>query len=276
MVRRDPFRIKLLASSASARLGWSYASSEHAVAACVSLGLTLAFNVSAIVLCSAFSAVVFPASARSQAELLTYGDLRLIGGNNNSSFSASYDDVVSAARNLQLGDRALSSLWRRVSVTFAPWTASFAFPGVWSLLSYVLGCAPFAILDLLDLPGLRKYKLQPDKHPAKPGSWKHTVGTTLMLQCLFPIPAMIGQTFFRGPWTYGYSTKSGIFCMRDCVWGASVFPVAPCLKLWYSFSPAWWFSTSATMVGTAYTTYLVRSTETSTRSIMNTTPLSCG
>ena len=23
----------------------------------------------------------------------------------------------------------------------------------------------------LDLPALRKYKLQPDKHPSKPGSW---------------------------------------------------------------------------------------------------------
>lgn len=225
MVRRDPFRIKPIATALSPWLGLSYGFCEHAVACAVSLTLTLGFNILAITLCAAFSSAVFPVSAKNEADLLTYGDLDLIAGS-NSSFSASYEDVVSAAARLRLDDRALDGLWRTVSVTYAPWTASFAFPGVWSLSSYVLGCMPFAILDLLDLPALRKYKLQPAKQPAKPGSWRNTIGTTLLLQFLFPVPAMIGQVFFKGPWTYGYSTKSGIFCVHDCVWGASVFPVA--------------------------------------------------
>ena len=226
--RRDPFGIKPVATWLAARLGGggsSFAFWEHAVACAVSLALTLGFNLAAIALCAAFSAAVFPTSAKHEADLLTYGDLGLVTSNNNS-FSASYGDVVAAAERLRLGDRALSPLWRAASVTYAPWTASFAFPGVWSLSSYVFGCMPFAILDLLDLPALRKYKLQPAKQPAKPGSWRSTIGTTLLLQCLFPVPAMIGQVFFKGPWTYGYSTQSGIFCVRDCVWGASVFPVA--------------------------------------------------
>ena len=90
--------------------GSSFAFWEHAVACAVSLALTLGFNVAAIALCAAFSAAVFPTSARHEADLLTYGDLGLVaGGNNNNSFSASYGDVVAAAERLGYSHRDIVS-----------------------------------------------------------------------------------------------------------------------------------------------------------------------
>ena len=97
--RRDPFGIKPVATWLAARLGGggsSFAFWEHAVACAVSLALTLGFNLAAIALCAAFSAAMFPTSAKHEADLLTYGDLGLVTSNNNS-FSASYGDVVAAA-----------------------------------------------------------------------------------------------------------------------------------------------------------------------------------
>ena len=228
VLRKDPFNIKYLTLSVSSRCPGSYPLWEHAISCLVSLALTLLFNICAVAACVLFSSVFFSYSTIEEADLVTYGDLGLIANStsNAAGFSSDYAEIVSAAVSLQRGDRMLSPLWRSVSITYAPWTASFAFPGMWSLFSYVLGCSPFALLDFLDLPSIRQYKLQPSKHPAKPGSWMNTIGTTLLLQLVFPIPAMIGQVFFKGPWTYGYHTKSGIFCIRDCVWGASVFPVS--------------------------------------------------
>ena len=197
---------------------------EHLVASLTSLTLTVLINVVcvsiALLTSYTLSHTIQPLHANDTA---TYTTIGMVNQNKTAFLATSPINYAAfAVAQMNRDTYWLQSLWHWSSITMVKYTSSFAFPGVFSLTSYVLGCLPFAALDLI--PFCRKYKIQPTKQPAKQGAWMKTICATLVLQCLFPIPAMIVQEVVKGPWTYGYSGLQ--VCMWHCSWGGGKFPVS--------------------------------------------------
>ena len=223
----DPFHIVPLSHRITALLPFqSRPFWEHVLASLVSLTTTALVNIACVSLALLTSYllthITFLLPTHTH-DLATYTSIGLLN-RNQTNFRTNHpgDQAFAAVTAMQRQDRVLHSLWHWASIDQAHYSASFAFPGLFSLLSYVLGCLPFAVLDVI--PMCRKYKIQPTKTPAKPGSWIKTIVQTVVLQLLFPVPAMAVQYLVKGPWTYGYPGVE--LCMWDCAWGAGLFPVA--------------------------------------------------
>ena len=221
----DPFHIVPISKHVAAVVPFLHVKrAEHIIASLVSLSLTSAVNIACVGLSLLFSYFLTNYLLLLDSnDLKTFATAGLLNTNNTQFLSvnpraAQLEVVTIMSRH----DRMLQPLWSWASVDMSTFTSSFAFPGLFSLTSYFLGCLPFAVLDYM--PMFRKYKIQQTKQPAKQGSWMNTIFTTLMLQLVFPIPAMIVQEIVRGPWTYGYPGAN--LCMFGCEWGISKFPVS--------------------------------------------------
>ena len=227
-VAYDPFHITHLTNTAYSILPLcSKKSWEHVIASAVSLTVTGIVNIACVCCALLFSYALTHTSyllPLHDNDLVTYASLPGMLNSNNTSFLSNdpRQDQLSAVTLMQRHTRLLQPIWQWSSVNMASYTSSFAFPGLFSLTSYFLGCLPFAFFDYL--PMCRKYKIQQTKQPAKQGSWTNTILTTLVLQLVFPIPAMIVQEVVKGPWTYGYPGVG--LCMLDCQWGVALFPVS--------------------------------------------------
>jgi sterol desaturase/sphingolipid hydroxylase (fatty acid hydroxylase superfamily) len=225
----DPFKITTIAENLHENIGLgSKLFWEHAVASSISLLLTgflnaccifVAFSLSTVLNQSNFLLPLHPNDLVSFSTILPP-----ILNSNKTAFLTSAEQLqLSAVTTMARHNRLLQPIWQWASITKSNYTSSFAFPGILSLSSYFLGCLPFAFLDFI--PYFRKYKIQPAKQPAKKGSWMNTIMCTIVLQLVFPVPAMIAQVMvFSGPWTYGYPGAG--FCMLNCVWGVAKFPIS--------------------------------------------------
>ena len=224
----DPFKITPIAKYLHKTLGcYTKSFYEHIVASLVSLTLTGLLNticvLAALLLSFSVKQSDFLLPLQTN-DLITYSNTMppILNVNNTGFLSDPQQQQLSAVTIMSRQNRLLQPLWQWSSIDMSSYTSSFAFPGLFSLTSYFLGCLPFAFFDLI--PYCRKYKIQQSKQPAKKGSWMNTLGCTLILQLLFPVPAMIVQEIVKGPWTYGYPGVG--LCMFQCDWGVAQFPVS--------------------------------------------------
>jgi len=111
------------------------------------------------------------------------------------------------------GEPLLQPLWRwLLDGPLGSVTGSAAFPGVLSLAFYFVTCLPMFLLDILDLPAMRKYKIRGEERPvATEADWWHCVEATLSSIVVFIVPGVGWQLFTQGPWMY-----RGPLCLYNC------------------------------------------------------------
>ena len=230
---KDPFHITFLGHVLARNVGCSVSRGEWLCALTISLLLTLLINIVACLTARGIINTLTLALSPWEDLYIEIPALTLssAGVVNLSQTELSEDEIRNASSTaavLVAGEspRRLQPFWELLSLQYSHITATFAFPGFLGLLTYFLGCTPYAFVDTFCVSVCRKYKIQSLKHPAKKGSWYQTLVSTIEAQFSFSIPGMLAQDYIlRGPWAY-----SETLCATKCPWGGTQFPIlAPSL-----------------------------------------------
>ena len=153
-----------------------------------------------------------------------------------------HDSALSGARDSN--ELVLQPVWDYATKTGPLWIVQFlnaaVFPGILSLVYYLLACLPCVAFDAFGWLG--QFKIQPAaKQPLK-HPWRDTILCALRNNACVVLPGVIIQAISRGPWLHGpycHRAEPGSAVAMQCAplnrwnhstpWMSQTFPVS-CLR----------------------------------------------